>query len=68
MTVKLTAKQEAFCRAYIENGGNASEDYRTAYDAKAMKAAMVNREAKALTDNPKITTRIVELQQRLAPN
>ncbi len=62
MTDRLTAKQEAFCRAYIENGGNASDAYRTAYDAKGMKDATVHREAKALIDNPKVATRITTLR------
>jgi hypothetical protein len=62
MSNKLTAKQEAFCQALVETG-SASEAYRIAYDAKDMKPATVNREAKALTDNPKITTRLAELQR-----
>lgn len=60
--MSLTPKQEAFCIAYIETG-NASEAYRRAYDAKGMKEASVNREAKALTDNPKITARLLSLRQ-----
>ena len=34
--LKLTAKQEAFARAYVETG-NASEAYRRAYNAENMK-------------------------------
>jgi phage terminase small subunit len=60
--MSLTPKQEAFCIAYIETG-NASESYRRAYSAKGMKDATVNREAKSLTDNPKITTRLAELRK-----
>lgn len=41
--------------------GNASEAYRRAYDAGKMKAATVNRKAKELMDNGKITARIEEL-------
>jgi phage terminase small subunit len=59
--VTLTAKQEAFCAAYIATG-NASEAYRSAYNAKTMKASSVNREAKALTDNPKIAARLVQMR------
>ncbi len=51
----LTPKQEKFCLAYLETG-NASEAYRRAYNAAKMKAATVNRNAKALLDNTKITT------------
>jgi phage terminase small subunit len=57
----LTAKQEAFCIAYLETG-NASEAYRQAYDAKKMKPETINRNAKALLDNNKIVTRLQELR------
>lgn len=58
----LTVKQEKFCQAYVETG-NASEAYRSAYCAGKMKHETVNRNAKALLDNNKITTRVNELQQ-----
>lgn len=58
---KLTEKQEAFCRAYIETG-NASEAYRAAYDAENMALPTVNRSAKALMDNHKIAARLEELR------
>ncbi|WP_368648556.1 terminase small subunit [Castellaniella ginsengisoli] len=57
----LTPKQEAFALAYVETG-NASEAYRRAYDAGKMTAASVNRKAKELLDNGKITARVSELQ------
>lgn len=53
----LTPKQENFCLAYLESG-NASDAYRKAYDASSMTDASVNRAAKELMDNPKITSRI----------
>ncbi|EJD6581396.1 terminase small subunit [Providencia rettgeri] len=58
----LTTKQENFCLAYIETG-NASEAYRTAYNASKMKPESINRKAKELLDNGKITARVNELQQ-----
>ena len=58
----LTPKQENFCLAYLESG-NASEAYRRAYNAAKMKPETVNRNAKALLDNTKITTRIDELRE-----
>ena len=61
----LTAKQEAFCLAYIKTG-NASEAYRRAYNAKNMKPATVNRRAKELIDNSKIRARLTELQSEAA--
>jgi len=58
----LTSKQESFCCAYLETG-NASEAYRRVYNAKGMKPATVNRTAKELLDNPKITARLAELRK-----
>lgn len=57
----LTQKQEAFCQAYIETG-NASEAYRLSYAADKMKPESINRKAKELYDNVKISARIKELQ------
>lgn len=62
MAKKLTPKQEAFCLTYIETG-NASEAYRQAYNAENMKPETVNRSAKELLDNPKITARLEALQE-----
>ena len=58
----LTSKQESFCLAYIENG-NASEAYRLTYNAEKMKPETVNRSAKELLDNTKITARIEEIRR-----
>jgi len=60
----VTPKQEAFCLAYVETG-NASEAYRRAYDAARMKPGTVNRKAKELLDNGKITARVDELRSEL---
>lgn len=60
--LKLTLKQEAFCLAYIETG-NASEAYRRAYDCGNMKDTTVNRTAKEMLDNRKITARLEELKK-----
>ena len=59
--MKLTSKQENFCHAFIELG-NASDAYRACYDIGQMKPATINRSAKELIDNPKITARIEELR------
>lgn len=56
----LTPKQESFCLAYLETG-NASEAYRRSYSHERMKPETVNRNAKKLLDNDKITTRLKEL-------
>lgn len=62
MTNKLTPKQEKFCQVYIETG-NASEAYRQAYSFENMKESTINREAKKILDNPKVSPRIKELQK-----
>jgi phage terminase small subunit len=59
---KLTIKQENFCLEYVKCG-NASEAYKKAYSAKKMKPSSVNRLAKQLIDNIKITSRIKELRE-----
>lgn len=61
--MSLTLKQEAFCQAYIESKGNASEAYRTAYAAEKMKPETVNKRAYELMANGEITGRVAELQQ-----
>lgn len=58
----LTIKQDNFCIKYVETG-NASEAYRMAYDADSMNVNTVNRCAKELLDNPKITTRVNGLRR-----
>jgi phage terminase small subunit len=58
---KLTEKQEAFCRAYIECG-NASEAYRNCYDCSNMNQDSVNRTAKKMMDNVKIASRLHEMR------
>jgi phage terminase small subunit len=61
----LTAKQEAFCLAYLECG-NASEAYRRSYNAADMAPATVNRKAAELLANGKITARIGQLRDEAA--
>jgi len=58
---KLTPKQEAFIRAYLETG-NASEAYRRAYITGKMKPSTIWRNAHALLGNNKVATRLAELQ------
>jgi phage terminase small subunit len=59
--VKLTPKQDNFCRLYIELG-NASEAYRQSYDAEDMNDYTVNRKAKELLDNGKIAARLNQIR------
>lgn len=62
MPTNLTLKQEKFAQKYVELG-NASEAYRQSYDVAEMKPESVNRKAKELLDNGKITARVEELQE-----
>lgn len=57
----LTIKQEKFCMVYVETG-NASEAYRQAYNCENMKEATINRNAKMMIDDNKISTIVKELK------
>lgn len=58
---KLTPKQEAFAKAYIETG-NASEAYRRAYDASRMKPEATHVNACKLLASAKVALRVEELK------
>lgn len=63
---ELTIKQDKFCRAYVTTAeGNASEAYRTAYNAENMKNATIHKRSKELMHNGKITARIEQLKAEL---
>lgn len=57
---KLTAKQEAFCRAY-RDCGEAGEAYGRAFKTGKMKPATVERRARALLARPAVIMRLGEL-------
>ena len=59
----LTLKQEKFCQYYVDIDGNASEAYRMAYDCTKMKQESVWRNAHALMQNIKVTSRIKEIRR-----
>lgn len=63
MERKLTPKQEKFCHAYLETG-NASEAYRSCYNASRMKAETINVKAVELLKNGKVAVRVRELQDQ----
>lgn len=63
---QLTPKQEVFCHAYIENGGNASAAYREAYDAEDMQQNSVYVASSRLLSDPKVSLRVKELREELA--
>lgn len=59
----LTPKQEAFALAYVETG-NASEAYRRSYDVGAdTKPETVWSEASRVLSDPKVSSRVKELQE-----
>lgn len=59
---KLTPKQEAFCRAYVE-AGSASEAYRQAYPkARAWKPETVHKRASELLAHREVMGRVEALQ------
>ena len=62
----LTLKQEKFCQYYVDIDGNASEAYRMAYDCTKMKQESVWRNAHALMQNIKVTSRIKEIREKRA--
>ena len=64
---RLTAKQEAFALAYVENGGNASAAYRTAYNTSPdCKPNTVEKRACELVADGKVRGRIDALRAKIA--
>jgi phage terminase small subunit len=61
---KLTAKQEAFCLAFIRLNDQ-SAAYREAYDCSKMKSKTVHERASRLTKECKLSTRIDELRKAI---
>lgn len=59
--VKLTPKQEAFAKAYVEEG-NASEAYRQAYSTANMKPETVHNKGYCLLQKDEVRARVEELQ------
>lgn len=52
---RLKYKQQKFIMRYIQNGGNASEAYRYAYDCTNMSDKAINVEASKMLKNPNVT-------------
>ena len=61
MNSKLTIKQENFCMKYVELG-NASEAYRSAYNADSTSDSVIHVKASELLKNGKVTVRLAELK------
>jgi hypothetical protein len=61
-----TAKEQAFARAYVENAGNASEAYRSAYNASGMSDNAVAVEAHRVLKRPNVSLIVAQLQDEAA--
>ena len=61
MNSKLTIKQENFCMKYVELG-NASEAYKSAYNAENASDKTINEKASRLLKKGKVGTRLAELK------
>lgn len=64
-STKMTPKREAFCRAYIETGGNGTEAYRRAYDGTRASPHAIGVETYRILKMPVIQARIREMQDML---
>ena len=62
---KLTIKQEAFARAYVETG-NASEAYRRAYNAENMKQESIAVNASKTLARANVALMVREMRKELA--
>ena len=60
---KLTPKQDAFCRKFLELK-SASAAYREVYDAANSKPETVHQNATTLLNNTKVATRLDELRAK----
>ncbi|MCF7837981.1 MAG: terminase small subunit [Candidatus Marinimicrobia bacterium] len=63
-TDKLTLKQELYCRAYINNGGNATAAYRQAFAPEKASDKTIGRQAHTLLHTPKISAMIEKLKRQ----
>lgn len=64
---RLTAKQEAFALAFVQNGGNASGAYRAAYNTNPnCKPNTVEKRACELMADGKVAGRIDQLRAKIA--
>lgn len=64
MTEKLTPQQEKFCQEVVK-GKSLSDAYRAAYKVGKMTPKSINECASQLRKDPKITSRINELAQKV---
>ena len=63
--MKLTDKQEKFCRVLV-SGTSQADAYRAAYNAEKMKPETVQRKACELMKDGKVSARVYQLRDELA--
>ena len=63
---KLTDKEEVFCQAYYENGGNATAAYLVMVPNSKAKPTSINEMASRMLADVKISSRIAELKAQAA--
>ena len=63
---KLTDKEEIFCQAYYENGGNATAAYLVMVPNSKAKPTSINEMASRMLADVKISSRIAELKAQAA--
>ena len=63
---KLTDKEEIFCQAYYENGGNATAAYLVMVPNSKAKPESINEMASRMLANVKVSSRIAELKAQAA--
>ena len=64
--VKITDKEEIFCQAYYENGGNATAAYLVMVPNSKAKPESINEMASRMLANVKVSSRIAELKAQAA--
>lgn len=63
---KLKDKEEIFCQAYYENGGNATAAYLVMVPNSRAKPESINEMASRMLANVKVSSRIAELKAQAA--
>lgn len=64
MESELTPKQAKFATLYVKLG-NATEAYKKVYSTANQKPETINRNAKTMLDNSKISARIAEIRSKI---
>lgn len=63
--MSLTPKQEKAIQAYLTNGGNKTQAYKSAYSTKKMNEKTINENACRLFKDSKVAARLKELQKEI---